>query len=120
MKPDDQQLSSLFDEVMTSESTVHAGVDRAEVLRLVRQERSRRQRVRVSLGLAAVVLLAVLIFQQPQTPEPKTRVATVPPRPSLIRQVNDQQLLGLLDNTPAALIEWPDGGRTLLVLNPQK
>ncbi|OAI55901.1 hypothetical protein AYO49_05070 [Verrucomicrobiaceae bacterium SCGC AG-212-N21] len=40
-----------------------------------------------------------------------------PPEPLVIQQVNDEQLLTLLQDTPAAIMVWPDGRRTLLVLD---
>jgi hypothetical protein len=33
-----------------------------------------------------------------------------------VEHVDDEGMLALLDETPAALVRWPDGRRTLLVL----
>jgi hypothetical protein len=41
-----------------------------------------------------------------------------PPHASsiVIHQVDDQQLLALLQDTPLALMEWPNGDRALMVI----
>lgn len=43
-------------------------------------------------------------------------VEAISEAPSVIINVDDDQFYALLHDAPAAVIEWPDGGRTLLVL----
>jgi len=93
------------------------GPSRAAVLKMARHERARRQQARVILSIAAAALLALpFLWRSAPNQEPTVAVAPVASRHIGIQQVDDQQLLVLLKDTPAALMEWPDGRRTLLVM----
>lgn len=124
MKPDLEQLRALLEDVSPADGA-HCGPARGAVLTLVRGERARRARRR-RFGLAAAASLVLFasagLWLRPSAPPavspPPISVAHQPPVPppaAGIRHVNDQQLLDLLQGTPAALMEWPNGERTLLV-----
>lgn len=120
-------MQRLLDDVVTPESDCgHLGPNRATILEMVSHEQGRRRRTRRCLGAAAGVgfcaMLALLFIRPSPLPqETSTMLSTVqtapsPPPPLTIREVDDKQLLELLKGTPAALMEWPDGKRTLLVM----
>lgn len=93
------------------------GPDRADVLTMVRDERRRRGRRGTALFTAALIVMSASLLWRPEdTPPPL--VATAPPKPasSPIRELDDDQLLAFLQDTPTALVEWPNGERTLLVI----
>jgi hypothetical protein len=62
-----------------------------------------------------LVLLLKTAGPADQEPVPTTQA---PPAvaPLVVKQVDDAQLLLILQDTPAALMEWPNGERTLLVV----
>lgn len=114
MKPDSDSLDELLDELMPAEGRLR----RDDLLALVRHERRRRQRRRV-LMLALPLVLAAAWFGVPRPGAPEPQAAphvAAASKPLTIERVNDEQLLALLEGTPAALMHWPDGRRTLLVL----
>jgi hypothetical protein len=115
MKRDPEKIRALLDEVLPS-SAEHCGPSRADILRLLRSNREhrRRQTVATALGLA-MVLISVLWYNIPPAAAPVAQ-ASAKPAPLAIRQVNDEQLFALLQGTPTALMEWPNGHRTLFVI----
>lgn len=118
-------LRALFDDVISSSASQHdCGPTRAEVSHMLRRERARsRRRMRVSLLCGA--LLALLAFPLLRNHSRTSRTSltdagAVPQAqaaPIVIEHVNDEELFALLEDTPAALMEWPNGERTLLVVN---
>jgi hypothetical protein len=127
MNSKQKSMQRLLEDLVVPESGCeHLGPDRTTLLEMVSQERARRKRTRTCLGAAAGVgacaLAAVLFVQQVHQPqEPLATPATAhaapaPPPPITIHEVNDKELLELLKDTPVALMEWPDGKRTLLVM----
>lgn len=120
MKPpsDKDPLHALLDDVVPSEGE-HCGPARSDLLAMVRRERMCRRQVRVVLGSTCALLLVFGILWRPDVSveSPPSQAITAPAtRPVVIQEVDDRQLLSLLKDTPAALMEWPDGQRTLLVV----
>jgi hypothetical protein len=112
-----KQLHRLLEE--TLEAGLACGPTRAAVLAMARGQRARRQGLRA--GLAAVVVsmgLALLLRTAGPTDREPAPATQVPPAvaPLVVKQVDDAQLLLILQDTPAALMEWPNGERTLLVV----
>ena len=127
MNPKQKSLQRLLDDVVVSEAGCeHLGPTRSALLEIVSQERTRRKHTRLALGTAvgaSVCALVALLFLQrhdlPQRPSspPQIVQTTPPPSDSLtIHEIDDKELLELLKGTPVALMEWPDGKRTLLVM----
>jgi hypothetical protein len=125
MKPDPMNLQTLLDDLLPDAS----GLDRAALLTMVREEHARRRRRRIlaaASGTAALILLPLLAWRphrQESSPliaapvPPAPVMAPAPPAPSIvIQEVDDRQFLALLQDAPAALMEWPNGERTLLVM----
>ena len=133
-------LRELLDDLLPPSDEYH-GPDRAQVLALLRSERVRRRRQHAGAALAAfaMLMLGSLLWKSPSTTVPSPVAATVrqparvadsgaldttssvaatirQPAPLVIEHVNDEQLMTLLQGTPSALMEWPNGDRTLLVL----
>jgi hypothetical protein len=98
-----------------------------EVLGIIRRERQARARRRGAVALVACAILALATFSsiwvsRPQRPEgssplmvANTAISSQQDVPK-VERVNDEGALALLDSTPSALIEWPDGRRTLMIL----
>ena len=124
-----ENRSALLDDVLAGD---HGGNPLTErnVLALIRRERAarkrRHRRVAMAAG-AALTAAGVLLIQQPGTvPEPQMprysprvsaeRVQANEPREIEIDRIGDEELLRLLGDQPAALVELPDGERRLLVL----
>jgi hypothetical protein len=127
MNPKQKSMQRLLDDVVIPESDCgHLGPDRSVILEMVSHERMRRRRTRRCLGVAAgagICAVAALLFIQPSplphetsVVRPKVQTAPAPLPPLTIREVDDKQLLELLKDSPVALMEWPDGKRTLLVM----
>lgn len=116
MKSNSEKLNTLLDEVLPS-SLGHCGPTSAELLNLVRRE-GRRRRSRTAWVAVMVLFLTAMLWKHAMPT--KTSLAQTPskPAPLAIRQVNDEQLFALLEDTPAALVSLPDGTRRLLILNP--
>ena len=94
------------------------GPTRSEVLEMLRRERVRRRRRRTGVVVVALagVLSIAAIWKGERAARPVTVVAASKPAAITIEHVDDEQLFSLLEGTPAALMEWPDGERTLLVV----
>ncbi|RBP41507.1 hypothetical protein DES53_107340 [Roseimicrobium gellanilyticum] len=127
MNSKQKSMQHLLDDVVTPESDCeHLGPNRTTLLEMVSQERARRKRTSTYLGTAAgacvCALVTLLLVQQshwfqesPATPS-TVHAVPAPPEPITIHEVNDKELLELLKDTPVALMEWPDGKHTLLVM----
>jgi len=98
-----------------------------KVLGIIRQEkqtchRRRRAMMPAACGLALVAAVFGVWNSRPQ--ELGRSLVQVSARPiapfqadfPVVERVSDQGALDLLDSTPSAVIEWPDGRRTLMVL----
>jgi hypothetical protein len=94
-----------------------------------RQSRVRMQSVGVALGIAMVTSICLLLFRsRPShdtnlTAENKRGGTSFPAHLQVeaasglsIERLDDEGLLDLLDTAPSALIEWPDGRRSLLLV----
>ncbi len=127
MKTKNEQLRPLLDEVLP-DMEGQGGPNCAEVIGMVRAERAKRGQRR-AMAAAVVVVLGVVAFsfvQQEQESSKVVEVAVVSPvkvkpevaAPSLppVKRINDEELLELLADTPSALLEWPNGERTLLIV----
>lgn len=116
MKSNSEKLNTLLDEVLPP-SPGSCGPTSVELLNLVRRE-GRRRRSRTA-WMAAMALIFTVVLWKHAIPT-KTSLAQTPskPAPLSIRQVNDEQLFALLEDTPAALVRFPDGTRRLLIVNP--
>lgn len=118
MKPDPKKLRALLDDVLPP-SGESCGPSSAEVLDLLRSERRRRGRLRTSNAvLVIIVLVAGMWLWQSDRPAPAPVIlATAQHAPLTIKDVNDEELLALFQGTPAALLKWPNGDRTLFVVD---
>jgi hypothetical protein len=133
MKLTDNDRSELLEALfpLENEAAVHAD----DILRWIEKERRVRQRRLRYASIAIVVLLltasAVTFLPRNQTAgtfASKTSVVSpeeIPPTPSetarpVVEQVDDETLMRLLDDTPAALVEWPDGRKSLYVVVQQQ
>jgi len=117
MKSNSEKLNTLLEEVLPS-SLDHCGPTSVELLNLVRRE-VRRRRSRTAWIAAMALVFTVMLWKHAMPA--KTFLAQTPSKPAAleIRQVNDEQLLALLEDTPAALVSLPDGTSRLLLINPQ-
>jgi len=121
MNPHKTNLRVLLDDVLPASAEDH-GPSRAQVLAMLHRERVRRRRWHTGTALVAVsaLLLLPLLWKNHHSSSPTVgsaaSAARVPARTITIEHVNDEQLLTLLHGTPAALVEWPNGDRTLLVV----
>jgi hypothetical protein len=130
MKPKD--LQPLLDEVLP-EAGAKGGLSCAEVLGMLREERAKRGQRRV-LGAMLVMVLGWAVWMQGQWDRqaPEQRAGVVVPvavpvvvkkeKPVLaeVKIINDEELLELLGDVPSALLEWPNGERTLLIVEHQR
>ncbi len=119
MKPDPEKLRTLLDDVLPADSQ-HCGLSSAEVLAMLHLERQRQSRMRIGTAMVAIPLLIVsaMLWQQEPASAPSV-VETAPnPQPIVIHTVNDEELLALLHDTPAALMKMPDGSSTLFIIEP--
>jgi len=117
MNPHKTKLRALLDDVLPA-SGEHHGPSRAEVLGMLHRERARRRwHTGTALVAISTLLLLPLLWKNNHSSGPTAAdVASKPARTITIEHVNDEQLLALLHGTPAALVEWPNGDRTLLVV----
>jgi hypothetical protein len=113
MKPDPDSMRRLLDEMLPIE-TAEFGPSRAAVVAMAGKRRVRRKRLRAVAAAALLTACGAVLW--PGKDDQRVMATQNPaPRP-LVEQVNDEQLLVLLKDTPAALMEWPNGDRTLLVV----
>jgi hypothetical protein len=121
MNPDQEKLRAILDEVLPPSSEL-CGPGRDDVSAMLQREHNRRRRLRRGAALLAILALGSvsLLWRNERTAGPS--VAHVPTQPAsiFVREVNDDQLLSLLQDTPVALMEWPNGERSLLVLDTSK
>ncbi|HSI62491.1 MAG TPA: hypothetical protein VLE43_05210 [Candidatus Saccharimonadia bacterium] len=124
MNPEEKKLQHLLDDVVppTAEGAAW-GPERSTIIAMVGRERARRKRMRIRMAAwcgSAVALAALLFTWQSDPPQEKSIADAAPAPPSApaitIHQVDDKELLVLLKDAPVALMEWPDGRRTLLVV----
>jgi hypothetical protein len=121
MKSNPRDLQPLLDEVLTAPGE-HVGPNRADLVEMVRHENSRRRRLRGVVSFAGAVTAVALALAWPHSRQTKlSKVETPLPRADIvINHVDDQQLLALLKDTPVALMEWPNGERTLLIVESSR
>ena len=119
MNTDPKKLRTLLDDVLPA-SSEHCGPSSAEVLSMLRHERQRRTRLRTSAAMLTILIIATsaLFWQHEPTVESPIVHAPSKPKPIVIQTVNDEQLLALLQDTPAALMKMPDGSSTLFIIEP--
>jgi len=117
MNPNQTKFRALLDEVLPASSEQH-GPNRAEVLGMLHSERARRRRWHAGTALVAIAALLLVPWLWKDHPSSNTSAGPAAKTPVrlTIEHVNDEQLLALLHGTPAALVEWPNGDRTLLVV----
>jgi hypothetical protein len=117
MNPNKTKLRALLDDVLPA-SGEHHGPSRTQVLDMLHRERVRRRRWHTGTALVAIItlLLLPLLWKNHHTSSTTVAVAAKEPARITIEHVNDEQLLALLHGTPAALVEWPNGDRTLLLV----
>jgi hypothetical protein len=117
MNSDPKDLQPLLDKVLAMPGRIHA-LSRADLVAMIRHEHSRRRRLRRAFAFAAALAAISLVIAWPRSRRAEQLAAGGPPaRPDIvIHHVDDQQLLALLKDTPVALMEWPNGERTLLVV----
>jgi hypothetical protein len=119
----EEKLRALLDDVVPP-SAGRCGPDQSHVLEMARHQRAHRRHVRGALAAtAALAVLALLSFRgllpaflfstAPTAPTPPIASA---PAALVIRSVNDDQLLDLLQSGPSGIMEWPNGDRTVLVV----
>ena len=118
MNPDQEKLRALLDEVLPL-SSEHCGPSCADVSVMLRRERNCRRRLRSGAALLAILALGsvFLLWRNERTAWPAVAHVLTQPASIIVREVNDDQLLALLQDTPVALMEWPNGERSLLVLD---
>jgi hypothetical protein len=129
MKPKQDQLRPLLDEILPGDEA-QGTPSCAEVLGMVRAERVQRRQRRLMLGTVAMVA-GVFLFSSYQAskqplsaPVKVAMTAVVPEKPTSlpVQRINDDELLALLQDagTASALMEWPNGERTLLIVEHQR
>jgi hypothetical protein len=119
MNTDPDKLRALLDDVLPA-SIEHCGPSCADVLSMLRHERQRRSRQRTSAAMLTLLIIATsaLLWQHEAAVEAPIVHAPNKPKPIVIQTVNDEQLLALLQDTPAALMKMPDGSSKLFIIQP--
>ena len=119
MNPREKKLRSLLDDVLPL-SADDCGPDQARILAMARHERNRRRQSRIVLGSAAALAVIALITSLGVRPRPSvappSTVSAPNPAHVVIQAVYDDQLFAILQSTPSAIMEWPNGDRALLVV----
>jgi hypothetical protein len=116
MNPSKRNLQALLDDVLPSAGE-HCGPSSAELSAMLRCERRRRRSRAVAVGLALTALVSgSLQWRNERTAWPPFVPAPAKPASIVVQEVNDEQLLALLHAMPVALMEWPNGERTLLIV----
>jgi hypothetical protein len=135
MKPTNQGSRELIEDIFAPEQP-STSISAEEILRLVQHALEARQRRRRRSAAAAVFLAAAacaVTFLPGRSTHSSRTAANVPipsapiaakasVAPPVVEHVDDERMLALLDETPAALVCWPDGRRSLLLLvaNPPR
>src|SRR6185436_15129222 len=114
-EPDSNSRHPLLEEVLPTAGDL-MGPHASDVLKMVRDERMRRRRPRLIIPAAVVAFAGTWLFLRSAAKPEISQVAAPVPPPIIIREVDDHQFLALLQDTPAALLEWPNGERTLLLV----
>jgi len=129
MKPTNHRSRELLEDIFAPKNSSSA-VSAEQVLQLVQhaqeaQQRRRRLSAAAALFLVAAVWAVTLLPRQSSNssrvttniPVPSAPIASVSSiTPPTVEHVDDEHMLDLLDETPAALVYWPDGRRSLLLL----
>ena len=133
MKTVHDEQRELLEDIFTPEAPSRS-LSAAEVMKLVEKERrSRRQRRRgLAVALTAIVGIAGgwisiqtptkpeaaprLADKVPSTPTPETVVVAAAITPPNVEHVDDEGMLEMLGKQPTALVRWPDGRQSLLLL----
>ena len=117
MKPHEDNIRELLQDVVPA-PIENCGPTSAAVIQMVRRERARRRNVRI-LGAVAIMLLAGGAYvSMPRHPAANPAIAASESQPRVVfRSIDDEELFALLKTTPTALMDWPNGDRTLLVLS---
>ncbi len=118
MNAHDNDLRPLLDEIIPPAGE-QCGPDRGTVIGWAKQARRQRIRARAIVTSAAIVAAMGFVLP-PSSKNQPLAVSTPPPSPPplMIEHINDAQLFSLLEGKPIALMEWPNGERTLLMLDP--
>lgn len=119
MNSDPEKFRGLLDDLLPA-SSEHCGPSSAEVLTMLRHERQRQSCQRTGIALLSVLALATsaLLWHHERASQPTITQAPVKPQSIVIQTVNDEQLLALLEGTPAALMKLPDGTSELFIIEP--
>jgi hypothetical protein len=116
MKSHKSNLHELLNEVIPA-SAEHCGPGNNQILAMLRTERSRRKRRRVLYSVTAILAAGSFFLSNVQRSNPEPRIVHTTHEPRIVfKSVDDDELLGLLHETPAAIMELPNGDRTLLVV----
>jgi hypothetical protein len=70
------------------------------------------------LVVIPLLFVCAMLWQREPAIEAPTVQAPAKPDPIVIHTVNDEELLALLHDTPAALMKMPDGSSTLFIIEP--
>ena len=118
MNPDPEKLRTLLEDVLPS-SGDNCGPTSSDVLAMLRGERGRRRRLQNGVALLTVIAVAAGALHWNRPPAPENSIVvhkSHKPAPIVIHRENDEELFALLKGTPVALMERPDVGCTLLVI----
>lgn len=129
MKTPQQNRTDLLDDLLNEDSGAEIP-DQENIIALVRREkvaRKRRRSLAAALACAGVIMagafLATPFDRAPAGYHALSGDATSgevaqndEPRDIRIERINDEQLLALLDDQPAALVQFPNGERRLLII----
>ena len=129
MRPMNEDRRELLEDIFAPEHQAKC-VTAEEITRIVHAARQARQRRRRSAAGAALILAAALsaVALFPRKPgsvpptaanvpaAPVIALAQAPAMPPAVEHVDDEGMLAMLDDKPAALVRWPDGRRSLLLL----
>jgi hypothetical protein len=119
MNPRDEKLRSLLDDVLPA-SADHCGPDQSRILAMARHEQSRLRQIRAALTTVAVLaaVASIIILGAPSRPGsmPPVAVSPVALPPLVIHPIDDDGLFAVLQSTPSAIMEFPNGDRAVLVV----
>jgi hypothetical protein len=128
MKLTDDDRSELLEELLPIPPRTAIGA--GDVLAWIENERKaqcRRGQLASAFAAVAVLLSIVALFPSRRGIDaqssssaavelPEAPIIAAPPQPPTIERIDDNALLAVLADTPSALVQWPDGRRSLLVL----